>query len=235
MEGAGEPSARSCARERGSLSACGAEKSAFVALGAVSMLRHVVLLISLLLVFGGFAVNAASGDRRELARAYFGGGCFWCVEAVFERVPGVVDVVSGYAGGHVPHPTYEQIGTGRTGHAEVVRIEFDPKVTTYETLLAVFWRAHDPTTPNRQGADVGPQYRSIILTVDDAQRAAAEKSRAAAQAAFAAPIVTEIVALDRFYEAEDYHQDYFARNPTAGYCVYVIAPKLRKLGKLPGG
>jgi peptide-methionine (S)-S-oxide reductase len=193
------------------------------------MFRNGLILLSLFL--GGAVMSAA--ERTELAHAYFGGGCFWCVEAVFERVPGVVEAVSGYAGGHVANPTYEQIGTGRTGHAEVVRVDYDPKIVSYETLLAVFWQAHDPTTLNRQGADVGPQYRSIILTVDEAQRTLAEKSRAAAQAAFDRPIVTEIVPFVRFYEAEDYHQDYFARNPTAGYCVYVIAPKLRKLGKLP--
>jgi peptide-methionine (S)-S-oxide reductase len=166
-----------------------------------------------------------------LARATFGGGCFWCTEAVFETEPGVKSVVSGYAGGHVKDPTYHQVCEGTTGHAEVIQIEFDPAVVAYERLLELFWEAHDPTTLNRQGADSGTQYRSIILWHDEAQRVAAEQSKAAAQAAFRDPIVTEIAPLGDFYAAERYHQDYFRNNPGAGYCRAVIAPKLKKLGR----
>ncbi len=161
-------------------------------------------------------------------KATLGGGCFWCVEAVLERIPGVISVVSGYAGGSTQNPTYQQVCAGDTGHAEVVQIEFDPSRITYEQLLKAFWKAHDPTTPNRQGADAGTQYRSIILYHDEAQRIAAEKSKAAAAADFADPIVTEIKPLEKFYPAEDYHQDYFSKNPNAPYCVHVIKPKLEK-------
>lgn len=167
----------------------------------------------------------------SLARATFGGGCFWCTEAVFETEPGVKSVTSGYAGGHVPNPTYDQVCGGKTGHAEVIQIEFDPAVVTYDRLLELFWEAHDPTTLNRQGADEGPQYRSIFLFHDEVQRAAAERSKKAAQADFASPIVTEIAPLTEFYAAERYHQDYFRRNSSAPYCRVVIAPKLKKLGR----
>ncbi len=163
--------------------------------------------------------------------ATLGGGCFWCLEAVFELVDGVLDVVSGYAGGHVENPTYKQVCTGQTGHAEVVRITYDPARVSYERLLEIFWQCHDPTSLNRQGNDVGPQYRSIILYHNEAQKAAAENSRAAAARHFSRPIVTEIVPLTRFYPAEAYHQDYFRRNPDQAYCQAVIAPKVRKFKK----
>lgn len=165
--------------------------------------------------------------------ATLGGGCFWCLEAVYLDVRGVYRVVSGYAGGHVPNPTYEQVCTATTGHVEVVQVHFDPKVISYEELLEIFWRIHDPTTPNRQGNDVGPQYRSAIFYHDDAQRATAEKSREqiAAAGLWTNPIVTEITPLDVFYEAETYHQDYFNRNPFQPYCQYVIDPKVRKFRK----
>ncbi len=162
--------------------------------------------------------------------ATIGGGCFWCVEAVYKRIEGVQSVTSGYAGGTTPNPTYQDICTGRTGHAEVIQIVFDPNVVTYKELLEVFWKAHDPTTRNRQGADVGTQYRSIILYHDETQREIAEASREEAQQHFSDPIVTEIVPLETFYPAEEYHQDYFESNPRAGYCRLVIHPKLRKLG-----
>jgi peptide-methionine (S)-S-oxide reductase len=163
--------------------------------------------------------------------ATLGGGCFWCLEAAFEEVPGVRSVVSGYAGGRTTDPTYEMVCSGNTGHAEVVQIEFDPAIVTYDRLLDLFWKIHDPTTVNRQGADVGTQYRSVILYHNEAQRAAAERSRAAVAASYDASIVTEIVPLKVFYKAEQYHQDYFRRNPDAAYCVFVIAPKLKKLQK----
>jgi peptide-methionine (S)-S-oxide reductase len=143
----------------------------------------------------------------------------------------VKSVTSGYAGGHTRNPTYQEVCTGTTGHAEVVRIEFDPAVVTYAQLLDVFWDAHDPTTLDRQGGDEGTQYRSVILFANEAQQTAAEKSKSAAQARISDPIVTQIVALKEFYPAEEYHQHYFAKNPTAGYCRVVIKPKVSKLQK----
>jgi len=165
------------------------------------------------------------------AKATFGGGCFWCTEAIFEMLPGVASVTSGYAGGDTPNPTYKEVCSGTTGHAEVIQVAYDPSIISYEELLETFWEAHDPTTLNRQGADVGTQYRSIILYHDEAQKAAAEKSKAAAQARFADPIVTEIVPLKEFWPAEDYHQGYFGQNPNQPYCRAVIAPKVRKFEK----
>ena len=162
-----------------------------------------------------------------------GGGCFWCTEAAYELVPGVKAVVSGYAGGAVANPTYKQITTGRTGHAEVIRIDYDPEKVTLETLLDFFWDIHDPTTLNRQGADEGPQYRSIILYADDVQKAAAEASLAKANPAWGGKIVTELAPLKEFYVAEEYHQDYYKQNPSAGYCRVVIRPKIDKLKKSP--
>ena len=167
------------------------------------------------------------------AIATFGAGCFWCVEAVFQQLRGVERVVSGYAGGKVEKPTYPQVCSGTTGHAEAVQITFDPEVISFEDLLEVFWRTHDPTTLNRQGADVGTQYRSVIFYHDDGQRAAAEESKRAAQAAglWPDPIVTEIVPFTVFYEAEGYHQNYYRANPGQTYCRLVIDPKIRKFHK----
>jgi peptide-methionine (S)-S-oxide reductase len=167
----------------------------------------------------------------ELQQATIGGGCFWCVEAVYQDLKGVHKVVSGYAGGHVDNPTYRQICTGTTGHAEVVQITFDPAVISYADILYVFWRTHDPTTLNRQGNDVGPQYRSIILYHDEAQKQIAEQSMAEADGSnlYAQPIVTEIVPLDHFYAAEDYHQNYYNDNRNQPYCRIVIDPKVRKM------
>ncbi len=164
--------------------------------------------------------------------ATFGGGCFWCVEAVFKRIKGVRSVTSGYAGGSTQNPTYQEVCAGNTGHAEVVQIEYDTQQISYEELLEIFWKAHDPTTLNRQGADMGTQYRSIILYHDDEQRMIAEASKEKAEASgeFTSPIVTEIKPLGIFYPAEDYHQDYYDNNPQAGYCAVVIRPKLKKLG-----
>lgn len=185
-----------------------------------------------------FAVHAlcyaqkGNQPMHQQEKATFGAGCFWCVEAVFERLEGVDSVVAGYAGGTVPNPTYERVCGGRTGHAEVAQITFDPAKISYERLLDVFWAAHDPTTMNRQGADVGTQYRSVIFTHDERQRVAAEKSKREAQKAFDNPIVTEIKPLVHFYEAENYHQDYYRNNADAPYCRFVIKPKLEKL-KIP--
>jgi peptide-methionine (S)-S-oxide reductase len=166
-------------------------------------------------------------NQTEIAD--LGGGCFWCMEAVFERVPGVISVTSGFAGGTTANPTYEQVCTETTGHAEVTEIAFDPARVSYAKILEIFWQAHDPTTLNRQGADEGTSYRSIILYRDAAQKAAAEKSKAEAQANFRDPIVTQIVPLTKFYKAEDYHQEYYDNNSNAGYCRVVITPKLEKL------
>ncbi len=172
-------------------------------------------------------------SANQLEVATLGGGCFWCLDAVYRDVEGVERVVSGYSGGHVPNPTYEQVCGKNTGHAEVVQVWYDPAVITYEDILTIFWRIHDPTTPDRQGNDVGPQYRSVIFYHDEAQRASAERSRAEAEAAriWPDPFVTQIAPLDTFYEAEGYHQDYFVNNPNQPYCVYVIDPKVRKFRK----
>ena len=164
-----------------------------------------------------------------LPTATLGGGCFWCLEAVFKRAPGVRRCTSGYAGGQVKNPTYREVCEGTTGHAEVIQVTFDPAVLTYDALLDLFWEAHDPTTLNRQGPDAGTQYRSVIYTHTDAQLEAALASRDQAAPRFKDPIVTEIAPLDTFYPAEDYHHDYYDRNPSAGYCAYVIRPKVEKL------
>jgi len=160
-----------------------------------------------------------------------GAGCFWCTEAVFQQIPGVLSVTSGYMGGSTKNPTYGQICTGETGHAEVSRVVFDPKKTSLEKILAVFWEAHDPTSLNRQGADSGTQYRSAIFYNTDAQREIAEKSKTEAGKEFSKPIVTEITKAGEFYPAEDYHQNYYRLNKNSNpYCSIVIAPKLKKLG-----
>jgi peptide-methionine (S)-S-oxide reductase len=194
-----------------------------------------VLLFALAIVAAGaFAQTKKMPESSSPAvqRLTFGGGCFWCLEAVFQRLEGVQSVASGYAGGTVPNPTYKAVCEGTTGHAEVVQITFDPAKLGLEKLLEVFWAAHDPTTLNRQGADIGTQYRSIILYENDAQKAAAEQSKAAAQKDFKDPIVTEIVPLTKFYQAEDYHQNYFNQNANSNpYCSVVIRPKLQKLLK----
>ncbi|WP_027481391.1 peptide-methionine (S)-S-oxide reductase MsrA [Deinococcus pimensis] len=162
--------------------------------------------------------------------ATLGGGCFWCTEAVFDQLEGVLDVVSGYAGGRTANPSYDDICTGTTGHAEVVRVTFDPERLSYRDVLSVFFATHDPTTPNRQGADVGTQYRSTIMTHSEEQARVAREVIAdlTKEGVFDAPIVTEVVPAPTFYPAEDYHQEYFARNPRAGYCQVVISPKVAK-------
>jgi peptide-methionine (S)-S-oxide reductase len=168
--------------------------------------------------------------KRETAT--LGGGCFWCLEAVFEQLQGVDKVVSGYAGGFVPHPTYEQVCSERTGHAEVVQVTFDPAVISYRDLLEVFFTIHDPTTPNRQGNDEGTQYRSIVLHHGPEQKAAAEEAiRGFAHEAWDGKIVTEVEPLKEFFPAETHHQGYFRRNPGQGYCRAIIAPKVAKFRK----
>jgi len=169
-------------------------------------------------------------NAEGLRRATLGGGCFWCLDPVFSSLVGVENVVVGYAGGETANPSYEQVCSGRTGHAEVVQVTYDPQQISYRELLQVFFSVHDPTTLNRQGADVGTQYRSIILTEDDAQAATAHEliEELSAQKVWPNPIVTSVEPLQAFFPAEDYHQDYFNKNPGQGYCQVVIAPKLGK-------
>jgi peptide-methionine (S)-S-oxide reductase len=180
------------------------------------------------------APSPAEPAGNQLAKATFGGGCFWCTEAVFQRLKGVQSVASGYSGGHVKNPTYRQICNGDTGHAEVIQITYDPQLISYDELLEVFWKTHDPTTPNQQGNDYGPQYRSVVFYHDDEQRKLAEHYKADldASGAFRAPIVTEISSFNEFYPAEDYHQQYFDLNPEQMYCRMVIAPKVEKFQKV---
>ena len=178
-----------------------------------------------------FPMTLPAANETKTETLVLGGGCFWCTEAAYQLVPGVKSVVSGYAGGKDKTPTYEGVCSGATGHAEVIRIEYVPAEVTVERLLELFWVVHDPTTLNRQGADRGTQYRSIILYANDAQKTAAEKAKAAAQAKFADPIVTQIVPLEKFYEAEAEHQDYFKNNPYGGYCQMVVKPKVEKMKK----
>jgi peptide-methionine (S)-S-oxide reductase len=175
--------------------------------------------------------NGGAAGQKEIAT--LAGGCFWCLEAVYLDLIGVEQVVSGYAGGSVPNPTYQQVCTGRTGHAEVVQLTYDPAVITFAELLEVFFTIHDPTTLNRQGNDVGPQYRSAIFYHDEAQKAIALETIARLEAAgeWPNPIVTEVVPLDHFYEAEDYHQDYYRQNGAQPYCRVVISPKVAKFRK----
>jgi peptide-methionine (S)-S-oxide reductase len=177
--------------------------------------------------------NAPVGDSET---ATFAGGCFWCTEAVFLELKGVKSVVSGYTGGQVKNPTYEQVCGGRTGHAEAIQIVFDPRVISFEELLAIHWRTHDPTTLNRQGNDVGPQYRSAVFSQSPKQKELAEayKKRINDEKVFDEPIVTEIVPAAEFYAAEDYHQNFWARNPNQGYCRAIIPAKLEKLRKVFG-
>lgn len=175
--------------------------------------------------------NAMSTPSHKTEIATLGGGCFWCLEALYQMVPGVKSVTSGFAGGTKADPSYEEVCRGDTGHAEVVQIEYDPSVVSYEKLLDTFWAIHDPTTLNRQGHDVGTQYRSIILYSTPAQKTAAERSKAEAQKQFSKAIVTEIVPLNHFYKAEDYHQNYFRNHPDQGYCNLVIRPKVEKFEK----
>ena len=187
------------------------------------------LLILLILILTN---NSKSMDDKENVKtelATFGSGCFWCSEAVFRLVPGVISVTNGYAGGYKKNPTYKEVCSENTGHAEVVQIEYDPIKVSYKQLLKIFWKSHDPTSLNRQGADIGTQYRSIILYHNEYQMKIAEESKAAISKQFTKPIVTQIVPLTVFYKAEEYHQDFYKKNPDYGYCHAVIKPKLDKL------
>jgi peptide-methionine (S)-S-oxide reductase len=173
-------------------------------------------------------------NEQGIQTATFGTGCFWCTEAQFQQLDGVVTVASGYSGGHIPNPTYKAVCTGTTGHAEVIQLTYDPAKISYDELLAAFWQAHDPTTLNRQGADEGPQYRSVIFFHNDEQRKKAEdyKQKLNEENAFGKPVVTEISSFSKFYKAEDYHQNYYNENGSQPYCSMVIEPKLDKFKKV---
>lgn len=177
--------------------------------------------------------NKETSMNNNLDSATFGAGCFWCVEAVFQNLKGVHKVEAGYSGGNTKKPTYDDVCTGTTGHAEVTRITFNPKIISFEQLLEVFWRTHDPTTLNRQGADVGTQYRSVISCNNDEQRKLAEESKQSADSSglWKEPIVTEISPLGEFYKAEEYHQNYYSNNSNQPYCSAVVAPKLKNFFK----
>jgi len=183
---------------------------------------------------GSKSATMMQNNTISLDTVTFGSGCFWCTEAIFQRVQGVKSVVSGYSGGARPNPTYDQVSSGSTGHAEVIQITFDPQQISFEALLEIFWKTHDPTTLNRQGADVGTQYRSVIFWHNEAQRQSAEaiKAELNASGAWNNPIVTEITEFKAFYKAEAYHQNYFNNNKNAPYCNFVIVPKLEKFEKV---
>ena len=188
-------------------------------------MKKTLFLILFLIGFNGYMNAKEASMKQEVAT--FGVGCFWCLEAVFEETRGVLGVVNGYAGGEVQNPTYEQVCSGTTGHAEVVQITFDPMIISYEALLKIFWLIHDPTTLNRQGNDVGTQYRSVIFYHNEQQKEQAEASIKAFGTKFIKPIVTAVKPLELFYKAEAYHQDYFKNNPNQGYCVFVVSPKVQ--------
>ena len=176
----------------------------------------------------------ATAQKQKLQKATFGMGCFWCTEALFQRINGVISVKSGYEGGNTPNPTYEEVSTGETNHAEVLEINFDPAKITFEELLEVFWKSHDATTLNRQGADVGTQYRSVIFYHSDEQKEIAERYKNILNITktFENPVITEITKAETFYVAENYHQDYYIKNGEQPYCRLVILPKMEKLEKL---
>lgn len=189
---------------------------------------HLIACLGLLSATSGISL-AQTMESQSPSQAVLGGGCFWCVEAVYEGLPGIISVESGYAAGAAANPTYDEVSSGKSGHAEVVRINYDPAKVTYEKILELFWKAHDPTTLNRQGADTGTQYRSIIVAGSDEEQKIAEASKAKAQADFKDPIVTEIVPMTTFYPAETYHQNFYEKNPNHPYNRAVIRPKLEKL------
>ncbi len=209
------------------------------------IISKIFLIIPIVLIIIGCKINYSKSNKTEtdimnstnpakLDTATFGEGCFWCTEAIFERVKGVISVESGYSGGIVKDPTYEEVCTGTTGHAEVSQIVFDPAVISFDELLKIFWKTHDPTSLNKQGADVGTQYRSVIFYHNKEQKEKAEyyKDELNKSGAYSKPIVTEISEFNHFYKAEDYHQNYYDNNPNAGYCSFVIAPKVEKFEKV---
>ena len=189
----------------------------------------IISLISLLSLTGN-----ANQNMNDMEIATFGGGCFWCTEAIFKELKGVESVTSGYSGGEIINPSYREVCTGKTGHAEVIEIEFDPNLISFQDLLKVFWETHDPTTLNRQGADIGTQYRSVIFYHNDQQKETAEKikQKLNEENVFDKPVVTEISPWKNFFKAENYHQDYYENNSNQGYCQFVIVPKLEKFRKI---
>ena len=195
-----------------------------------------VVLIGVMTIFGTTKKEEVMSEpiKAGLEKATFGAGCFWCVEAIFQDIKGVTKVESGYTGGHVKNPAYREVCNGTTGHAEVIQLTYNPDVVSYETLLEAFWLSHDPTTLNRQGADVGTQYRSAVFYHNEEQGKLAKdfKKRLNDEKAFGKPVVTEISAASEFYAAEEYHQDYFENNPTNSYCRMVVGPKLEKFRKV---
>lgn len=195
------------------------------------MIQYIFLFLITMITVKSKEVSDINTTSLEEAQevAILGGGCFWCTEAVFEKIGGVTDVVSGYAGGKSKNPTYKEICTGKSGHAEVIRITFNSKVLSYTKILEIFGKCHDTTTLNRQGADIGTQYRSTIMYLNETQKSIAEKWKQDFNKRLSSPVVTEIVEAPTFYVAEEYHQDYYARNPNQGYCNFVIRPKLKKL------
>jgi peptide-methionine (S)-S-oxide reductase len=203
---------------------------------AVSFLLNVMIMKQIIFFLIAtsihFAAMSATIDKKEIAT--LGGGCFWCTEAIFQKLKGVEKVESGYAGGNTKNPTYNEVCTGKTGHAEVVQITYNPDIISFDELLEVFWAVHDPTTLNRQGADVGTQYRSVIFYHSPEQKVIAEKYKARLneEKAFDKPVITEISPFTNFFKAEAYHQEYFKNNPTQGYCRIVVAPKVDKFKKV---
>jgi peptide-methionine (S)-S-oxide reductase len=192
------------------------------------------LLLFLVFITSSALISQEKMSKNKYETATFGSGCFWCTEAIFERVDGVIDAVSGYAGGIETNPSYELICTGTTRYAEVIQLTYDPEVVSFETLLKIFWETHDPTTLNRQGADVGPQYRSVIFYHNQKQKETAERLKTALDKAniWDNPIVTEITPVSNFYKAENYHQDFYQNNPSNSYCNFVITPKVKKFEKI---
>jgi len=195
-------------------------------------MKNIKLIIIYFLVLITFEIGAQNKNKMEIAT--FGSGCFWCTEAIFEQLKGVESAVSGYSGGEVENPTYEQVCTGRTGHAEVIQVTFNPNIISYTELLEVYWQTHDPTTLNRQGADVGTQYRSVIFYHNDKQKELAllYKQKLDKEEIYDNPIVTEITEFDTFYKAENYHQEYYNNNKAQPYCSFVITPKMEKFKKI---
>ncbi len=195
----------------------------------INLFSKILLILLVLISTNNSSSSMNEKEKNKTELTTFGGGCFWCLEAVFRLVPGVISITNGYAGGFTKNPTYKEVCSGNTGHAEVVQIEYDPKKISFKQLLELFWKSHDPTSLNRQGADIGTQYRSIILYHNEYQKKIAEESKAEISKQFVKPIVTVIVPFNIFYKAEEYHQDFYRKNPEYGYCRAVIKPKLDKL------
>lgn len=202
----------------------------------IKAIKYIFILSIVMITLGVSSQNAEKNMNNDdkYLKITFGSGCFWCTEAIFERVNGVVDVTSGYSGGDEPNPTYELVCSGSTKYAEVTQITYDPSVISFQKLLEIFWQTHDPTTPNRQGADVGPQYRSVIFYHSNQQKEEAEffKTELDKEKIWPKPIVTEISPFKSFYAAEEKHQDFYDRNPAYGYCNFVITPKIKKFEKV---